>query len=367
MNGKKIFILLIALLVGIGGWYFYQQTLTVKQDKAEKLIQQGKELHNSGQWEQAIPLFEQALKDIETHSKKLEATGKLATDLFLTRDLEKQKRGVTILKDAIADEKNPPLIRAYFVIDLANLNTLAPTNEFRREVIFSGIPYQSFLENFDFELAKKNLYGYADTFAPTSIGSIRTAKWYAAQLMLNPELTTEKKREYAGHILKFNETGEALLGRDIRVFSKALIYQTRMVLATSRGILAFRRLGVTEEEVEQEFKNLISEIERVGEGPPRNILILNTGLSTRLMYALQLAYVSGNEAASKITEILNPIITAPHESPFHSYLHSLLKNTDTPKPTEYPSAHDLRLLTKISPKFKNFIDNELEGVLKKRF
>lgn len=353
LNTRQIILIVVVVLAAIGliagGIYFYNVR---EQARIKKLLAEGEELHHRGEVEKSIPLFEEALKGVTEELDRRVVTAQLATDLFLTRDPANQRRAVELIKAEIANEQNPDLSRAYFTLLLGTFYFLAPTDEFRRAVIFSGRPYETFLENSDFPLAERRIYEYANSFAPTAIGELRVAYWYAQQLMIDPTLTPDQKRSYIGTIRFHATRGTNLIERDRPLVAPSLTYQARVLALTIRGIVALQGSGKGEE-VESGFDELISEIEAASGGPSVDVHAYDFALQARFQYALYLAYAYGMSRAQKIGELVKPIIDARYRSSFVYYL----RNTAI---HQSPTVEKLALIAQASPEFRDFL-NRLGG------
>lgn len=352
---KIVAVLLVLILAGVFFYFYYAQ----KRAMVEKIIKEADELHHAGDNEKAIPLFEEALKVLPEGIERLQVLANLATDLFVTEDDENQKRAVNMVKTEIANANTPALGRAALVIVLGSFYTLAPDDEFRRNIIFEGEPYSSFLEgNDDLNLAQRRLYEYSSSFAPVSIAQLKIAYWYGEQLMINDNLTPQQRQQYANFISQQIRIGLSLLPRDAQWLSLSRVFQVRLLSQSLKGILAINDLGdENKQEVESAYENLISDFELNSGGPNGDVHAYGRSLDARLQYASYLARAYGQSRADKIAQVVQPITKTPPQSLFMIYLKSM---TQGQSPTEYPSVSELSLISQASPEFRSFL-NELGG------
>lgn len=362
LNARQITIIAVVVVTAAifiaGGIYIYN---VLEQARIKKLIEKGRELHHRGKVEESIPLFEEALRGITEEPDRRKVTAKLATDLFLTGRPENQKRAVELIKAEIANEQSSALSRAYFTLDLGSFYFLAPSDEFRRAVIFAGQPYETYLENADFPLAERRIHEYANSFASTAIGKLRVAYWYAQQLMIDPTLTPEQKKSYVETIRSHATEGTNLIERDRPLLDQSRTYQARILALTTRGIGALHGSGEGNE-AESGFEELISALEAASGGPTGDIHTYDFTLQARFQYASYLAHAYGVSRAGKIAEVVQPIIDAQHRSSFVGYIRNMAihRSPTVEKQDHYPSARELALIAKASPEFRDFL-NRLGG------
>ena len=365
MNLKKLtlFLILIGIItLGSGGVYYYRNVYKIQ--KKINFMKQANISLRVDNIEKAISVYQQLLSETLTERERREVTSQLATSLFLTQDLEKQKQAVELIKKEVINFKNSPLSRAYFVVVLGTFLNQAPTREFRYAVIWNNEPYKSFGEPaFSFKVAERKLFEYANSIAPTAIGELKVGYWYASQLMIDKSLTTSIKKEYSETALRHINTGEFLIPHDSQNLPIDRSFHARTLLQSAKGIFAIHNLGGSVKDVKNSFEKLIFDMEKEAGAPSQNPYIYDMALLTRFQYASFLVHAYDSSEKDKIAEVIQPIIASPLRRSFYVYLREKVKSPPpVSSPGGYPSLPELKLIAEISPEFKAYL-NQLGGNL----
>jgi|SRR5665213_274544 len=157
------------------------------------LFLQGVNASNSDNWAQAVSDFEQVLAVTTDPGQKLKVEFWLAPALQQAGD---GPQAVSIYQAIAADDaQSDPRVRASAVQELGVMyyRSLDPQIT---QAIFSVAPYANLYVVGNIGLSYRNLFAYATSIYPVATAELRTAQWYANQLLNQSSVDSTTTAQY---------------------------------------------------------------------------------------------------------------------------------------------------------------------------
>jgi len=143
---------------------------------------EAKRLTKAGEYRKAEEMYEAALLKAEDFVQ----TGQIKFGIAQTRDYQGDFVGaVRLFKELVDDTNNIPLLRAYAVQWMADINGTYLEPAVSQE-IFSTSPYAEMVVPDDTSLTNRHLAEYASSIYPLGFTEMLVALWYAGELTASP-------------------------------------------------------------------------------------------------------------------------------------------------------------------------------------
>lgn len=358
---KLALILILLLVVGGGYWYFsiYQPGKFLAGWNVE--YKTASELHHDGKIDEAIQAFSKLAEEAPTKGGEVQAKLKLAFDTFVRNRGNDRVSAVGIYKEIIVDESAPAYQRAIAVSDLMDLYNGTHDNNFARNVVFKGEPFEQYIKearelNYksDIDFAVRRSYEFAEILYPLSLAEFRIAGWYFGALD-SGLATTEQKKELLSKLEEWTLKGEENLPQTLllnyEVTKIGYIYETQ---ALARRALARNGKG-DYSLAEMAFEKALEAITVNGE----DYHVAGMGAYIRFHYAAMLADVYGKTKIKEIAALLNPIFNISTQwANLPSGFYEFLKNEASSEHDTHGHKKDLIILSQMVPEFKSFLDSK---------
>ncbi len=363
---KKILIAAIAAILILAGFIFvdrFQKAQRVK--RLEKKAGEAGVLHKSGEFEKAITALEGALEDAEESDtlKQARIRAIIAFDKYFKGSPEQKIEAVNDLKAMIEDTSFSTHLRSQLMNGLVDLITATNDEDFARNVIFTGDPYQNILKNAngDIPTAIRLLYERSIEINPNSVAYLWNAYWYVQQLIRNQNLSQEQRTRYLGAAKEKLAEGGALIVRDV-----AIAEATTFIPKKSRAIRPYfyqasvaGALAILNEYDAKSAEELFKQTLALHKDEDlADFAVFDSYLRVRFQYAAVLASIAGKSRQSDIRELLKPMakLAEPEGSkyPFkfkllNEYQQSLKKD---PARIRFIDYREVILLAGLDPDFK---------------
>ena len=350
---RQTILVFLAFLIIIGGsvWYIRMYVPQKQSMEYQTKYADAMESHHSGDYDASITGFNSALEAAPGKSYAVQTKFKLAFDLYARNRGDDRTTAVQMYKDIISDTSVQGFQRAIAISDLMDIWNGSHDNQFAKDVIFSGQPLGSFLENDDVELAVRKSYEMADALSPLSLVAFRVAGWYSGQLR-DADVRSPEKEAFISELKRWTEKGESLIPSALRLgYEKSKIGYIYQMQGLSRRTIAQFTDG-NDVPAEAAFKrglDVLAEDEN-------DMHSYNVGLYLRFHYAAMLAEVYGDARKSDIEELLAPMVAPPLQ--FRNYnlsFYEFLKNEQEGSHDMHGHKGDIILLSKMSPAFDSFL------------
>ncbi|MBI2025594.1 hypothetical protein HYT04_02300 [Candidatus Kaiserbacteria bacterium] len=242
-NVKIMTYVLIALLVIVGGYFGYQWREKRRAAAYRESFSSGRGLFERGDVKslsEAAREFEDTLR--RATSPQEEGLAKL--NLGVATMLIDPPKGISILKEVVADESYPGMYRAGGVVYILDYYNMTYDKDFARKYIFSGGElWESFIKGGDITEALRSAYEYSQQFWRTVTADYRLAYWYGNRLIEEASglrtMTSEQKTVYTQRMRENLQDGDRLLAVSLRstdVAAGGLSEFNRVLVFTVRGI-----------------------------------------------------------------------------------------------------------------------------------
>ncbi|MDP3947373.1 MAG: hypothetical protein Q8Q41_01625 [bacterium] len=270
---------LIALLVIIGGYFGYQWREKRRAALSRESFSSGRELFGRGDTKalsEAAREFEDALR-LAT-SPQEEGLAKL--NLGVATMLINPQKGISILKEVVANESYPGMYRAVGITYILDYYNMTYDQDFARKYIFSGGElWESFIKGGDIIEALRSAYEHSQQLGRTVTANYRLAYWYGNRMIEGAsglrKMTSEQKAVYAQKIRENLQDGDRLLSvalRNTDVATGGLSEFNRVLVFEVRGIayaeLYFLRGGNENKQLaEESFDKAIQQGGAISDNP----------------------------------------------------------------------------------------------------
>ena len=225
--------------------------------------------------------------------------GQTLYKIALTNTRSDPAEAIAILKDIASSTRYSNIQRAYALQRMGELFYKNSSHEIT-ELIFTGVPYASFLEEGDEKLAYRRLYEHASSFYPLAVSELRVGLWYADEILKlaqKKSLSSQEKQL----VVKYTEFVRASLemtDRDIERTRNALNAGDLVpgALARKAALLAMMREAgdLSFADPEPIFKDAME----LG-------LVRNSDPTPRYYYAVYLAKTAGESRKADIVDLLD--------------------------------------------------------------
>ncbi|HEV3245025.1 MAG TPA: hypothetical protein VG102_01570 [Candidatus Paceibacterota bacterium] len=142
---------------------------------------QGTQLSQTGQYDQALPYYKQALSSASDPAQEGEIAFKIAVVTEKSGGYSGYLAAIPLLKAVAANTSYTNITRAYAVQEMG-LMFYTYADPKITAAIFGDSPYTSLYVQNDTALSYRHLFEYAASFYPLALSDLRVASWYANEL-----------------------------------------------------------------------------------------------------------------------------------------------------------------------------------------
>ena len=345
--------ILIAILLVVGGVYFYYRKTS--EQTREVLREEGQHFQNEGEWIRAEQKFREALALTSDPSQKAILKGVIAFNLYRNDPLGTPGReAVLLLKETISDPAVSAGIRARSINDLAFLHDMSASDNFLRNVVFSGEPYESYLKDAGGNIlgAVRRLYEEADKLRPTAFSKIEIAFKYSLMLAMGVEENGLGSEEIAHRIQRYIKEAEPLMNPQQQ--PQNVFAYMHLMRATSLSISDMVLHNIEYSKIESEYQEALTlsqEVFTLSRKEPDNYDARQIFIKASLGFALSLASRFGEKRAGEETALVKQIFSL---DPVPFYLTTLEKIVQRLPDNTYMKSAFLGL-ARVSPEFHTFL------------
>ena len=360
-----IVLVAIALVVSIvAGAFLWKKPMDKGVgDSSQKLSEQAKEAHHSGNFDLSISLYQELIKQAPDPDTMAVVNQRLtvSADLFMRNKADDRILAVQIDKDIIQNKNIVPWMRASSVYAMLDFFNGSHDEEFAKKVIFTGEVFGPFMKEGDkVDLAMRRGYEYANALYPLPMVSLRIANWYSNALNGQyGSLAPEVRVDYYQNLKKWSEDGERLLDDSI---ARKIPYETSQI-GYMYQMKALARVGLAHnassaevkktnfEAAESAFKKALEIL-----APEDEFHTYNIGLFVRFHYAASLIQLAADNGVGRIDDIkilLEPIIHTPERfTGKKTVFEEFLKNETLSEHDDHGHKKDLQKLSQMVPSFQ---------------
>lgn len=349
----------LVLLIAGGYWYFARYRPQQAQRAYSKAVSTANEFHHEGKVDEGIAAYEEALKLAPTQGSATYIKLKIAYDVFVRNQGNDRRKAVEMYKEIILNEKEYAFQRASSISDLMDLYNATHDEEFARDVIFSGEPFEKFVAEAqrlgyrnDLEYAVRRAYEVADDLYPLSLSELRIAAWYLGALD-SGRANAQQHAEFLAQLKKWTEKAEANLPAYLRLgFEKSKIGYLHQLDGLDRRALA-KYGDKNYAPAEAAFKDALDVLAT----SPKGVHEFGVAMFVRFHYAGMLSEIYGTQRRGDIEELIRGIVNIPGEIkdyPFPFY--EFLKNEVGSEHDVHGHKQDILRLRTLVPEFKTFTD-----------
>jgi hypothetical protein len=360
VSSKKIFLagLISTILIIVAGvFYYYNQPTTEPNKEFIKVVSAyGSMTVDNVDFAKYAREFEQYLnKDISVPEE-----GRAKIHLSNAINEIDHERATLLLKEVALDTKYPDHIRSLAINWIVNDYELDSDRAFFRKTVFTGEPFGGFLASGDIELAMRRLNEYSFELTPNAIAGYRVAKWYAAELYKNPQLSAEDKQQLADKMSDWLEKADALLA----AHQNAALPQ-RVGLAYELKARIRHLSARTDEDLkmaEESFQKALEVLWR----EPRTVFQVVYGARALLYYSSFLLRNEGGEnkiknIQSKLDGLFNYLAVVPEPRQrnvrFINFLIAARDSTEDDYPAVDFNRSDIERLYKAYPRSQTIVES----------
>lgn len=335
---------LLAIFSIIGGAYLYLRKNETNGGAYQIAYDEGRLLYNKGEWISAEQKFREALEFASNPTQKVDLKGRIAGSIFRKSPSAEinVREAVLLWKEVINDSTLSRGTKARALNDLAFLHDLGASDKVMKATVFSGEPYESYLNEAEGNIngAVRRLYQEADTLFPTAFARLEIAYTYAAALSRNVENLDLSQGEAAKKIQFYIKEAEPLL--DPQLYSRSIFAYMYMIRATSLSTSEKILHNIDYSEIESAYKQALAITNTETDIHSRQVF-----LRASLNFALNLASRFGDERADEIKSLVLPALS--------SDLLPNLAQQISALPDTTIAKYNFLALAKVSPEFQAFL------------
>lgn len=343
-----IAVLLILVVSGLGGVYFYYSK-TLKERNTEKFnaaYGEAKLLHRRGEYDMAIAKFNEAIRYAPTGALQARVKLRIASGMLHGSDMSAYERAVQLYKEIINDQTLPSSIRAGAMNEMAFVFDRTKDAEFVARTVFNEEPYRMYFRESQTGIygAVRKIYEQSDLLYPTAFAKLQIAAKYAIPLLnrqTEPHLTASQT---AGLINKNLDNAVPLM--QSLPYDVSTVAYMQLLRATALKAVEPIREDVAVKDVEAAYQEAIVAAGASSDADSKYTLIL-----ARLFYAMTLADKFGESRTEDISNLISSLI---REEVSFQHLTAYLRYFATASPDDFRKRSLLKI-SEISPEFRDLL------------
>jgi tetratricopeptide (TPR) repeat protein len=318
---------------------------------------QGDQLVYDQNYQEAIPVLEDALDEVNSFEQEAQVKYKIALAVDKTGD---EIKAINLMKEIVANPDYPNLIKAYAVEYIARIEFSGHQDGVYEEM-FKGDPYQSFLDPNDSNLSYRRMFDYASSFYPLSLSEARSAYWYAERInhIQNSEPDTPERAETIKKIKDIIRLKFYNIDADVARESKYAPGSSRIVQALEWKAITAGRLFVGGDDSFGNPEQLFGQaFDALGGRDSNDSAFIS------YQYAAFLANAYGHDRDEDIKRLLDKLYTPDAKTKYKTFYDFIIHEGEHREgehlnfnPEYHRPSIDLPLVAEHDPRFKEILND----------